>query len=103
MIQPLGNWILIDPELEEENTSVFLKAEDVQDDVTKKGLVVEANKTYSYPTVHGLIEINIEVEKGDIVLFPKFTGKRCLLDGKEYFAIKNDDIMGIIKPDVLVD
>jgi chaperonin GroES len=40
--------------------------------------------------------IPMEVNKGDRVLFGKYTGNEIKLDGNEYLIMREDDILGII-------
>ena len=40
---------------------------------------------------------NLDVSKGDRILFSKFAGTEVKLDGEELLIMKESDIMGIIK------
>jgi len=35
-----------------------------------------------------------QVQKGDVVLFNKYSSTKFNLDGKDYFIVREDDIMG---------
>ncbi len=39
---------------------------------------------------------NLDVKKGDEVLFGKYAGTEIKIDGKELIVMREDDIMGII-------
>jgi len=41
--------------------------------------------------------IPLEVKKGDIILFGKYSGNEIKLVDKEYLIIREDDILGIIE------
>ena len=40
--------------------------------------------------------IPLDVKKGDVVLFTKYSPNEVKVDGKEYLVIKEDDILAII-------
>lgn len=41
--------------------------------------------------------IPLEVKKGDIILFGKYSGNEIQLVDKEYLIIREDDILGIVE------
>ena len=47
-------------------------------------------------TKHGEI-VKLDVKKGDIVLFGKWSGTEVKIDGDELLIMKESDIMGIIE------
>ena len=40
--------------------------------------------------------VPIDVKKGDVVLFTKYSPNEVKVDGKEYLIIKEDDVLAII-------
>ena len=40
--------------------------------------------------------IPIDVEKGDVVLFTKYSPNEVKVDGKEYLVIREDDVLAIL-------
>jgi chaperonin GroES len=41
--------------------------------------------------------IPLEVKKGDLVLFGKYTGNEITIDGVEHLIVREDDILGILE------
>lgn len=41
--------------------------------------------------------IPLEVKKGDIILFGKYSGNEIKLEEKEYLIMREDDVLGIIE------
>jgi chaperonin GroES len=41
--------------------------------------------------------IKLEVKKGDIILFGKYSGNEIKLADKEYLIMREDDVLGIIE------
>ena len=41
--------------------------------------------------------VALELKKGDVVLYGKYSGTEVKIDGKEYSIMKESDIMGISK------
>jgi chaperonin GroES len=41
--------------------------------------------------------IKLEVKKGDIILFGKYSGNEIKLADKEYLIMREDDILGIVE------
>ena len=42
-------------------------------------------------------KIELEVKKGDIILFGKYAGTEVKIDDNDYLIIREDDILGIIE------
>ena len=41
--------------------------------------------------------IPLDVKAGDRILFGKYSGQEIKLDGKDYFIMKEDDVLAVIK------
>ena len=41
--------------------------------------------------------IPLDVKAGDRILFGKYSGQEIKLDGKEYFIMKDDDVLAVIE------
>src|SRR3981081_4147278 len=41
--------------------------------------------------------VPLDVKAGDRILFGKYSGQEIKLDGKEYFIMKEDDVLGVIE------
>jgi len=44
--------------------------------------------------------VALDVKAGDRVLFGKYSGQEIKLDGKEYFIMKEDDVLAVIEAPV---
>lgn len=40
--------------------------------------------------------INLDVKKGDRILFSKYAGSDVTIDGNEYIIMREDDILGVL-------
>ena len=40
--------------------------------------------------------IALDVKAGDLILFGKYSGQEIKLDGKDYFIMKEDDVLAVI-------
>jgi len=43
--------------------------------------------------------VKLEVKKGDIILFGKYSGNEIKLADKEYLIMREDDVLGIMEQD----
>jgi len=87
--KPLGLRVLVE-RMEEENK-------------TASGIIIPDNAKEK-PLQAKVIAVSKEVEeddfnpinKGDVVVFAKYSGSEITLDGKEYLVLNTDDILGIL-------
>jgi chaperonin GroES len=42
--------------------------------------------------------VPMDVKKGDIILFGKYSGQEIKLDGEEFLIIREEEILGVIEP-----
>ena len=93
-IKPLADRILIEPISSEEKTKSGIVLPDIAEkERPEQGRVVAVGP--------GKILENgnrqkIEVEKGDTVLFSKYSPSEIKIDDKEYLIAREDDILAII-------
>ncbi|KAF0109134.1 MAG: chaperonin GroES [Anaerolineaceae bacterium] len=92
-LKPLGSRVLVEP-IE-------------QDDITAGGIVLP--ETAKEKPQQGLIlaigpgardedgkRIPMDVEKGDKILFAKYSGTEIKMDGKKYLILREEDILAIV-------
>ena len=93
-IQPLSDHILVEPVREEKKKSGIILPDTVEKERSEKGKVVAVGpgKRASSPTGEGK-RIPVDVKKGDVVLFTKYSPNEVKIDGKEYLVVKEDDIL----------
>ena len=94
-IKPLGDYILIEPMVQEEKTKTgILVPSTVEKEKPEQGRVIavgEGKKTSSGKVIPP------EVKPGDVVLFTKYGPSEVKVDDKEYLIAKQEDILAIIK------
>ncbi|MDK2949003.1 MAG: chaperonin GroES [Patescibacteria group bacterium] len=94
-IKPLSNNIVIEQLKEEEKTKGgILLPQSAEKERPQQGKVISVGpgKTNS----HGKV-IPMNVKKGDLVLFSKYTPHEIKIEGKEYLVLKEEDILAIIE------
>ena len=85
--QPLGSRVLI---LREEQTNTTASGIIIPDSAKEKPL---EGKVIAV----GQDAIDMGVNKGDIVVFPKYGGTEIILDDTEYLIMNSEDILGVMK------
>lgn len=94
-LQPLSDHIIIEPQKQEVKT--------------KSGIVLPDTVTKEKPQEGKVIAVGpgrmlesgahakMQVKAGDRILFTKYSPIEVKVEGKEYFVIKEEDVMAIIK------
>ena len=85
-IKPLADRVLLQVLEQEEKTSSGILLPDTDKEKTQKAKVVEIGSSK-----------DIQVKKGDIVIYDKYSGIQIKEDNKEYLIVKNEEIVAIIK------
>ena len=83
--QPLGKRVLVE------------RLEDVK--TTASGIIIPDNAKEK-PLSGKVLAVSSEVEGvsvGDSVVFAKYGGTEVVLDGKTYFVLKVEDVLGVLK------
>lgn len=93
-INPLSNYILIQPVKQEEKTQsgIFLP-QTADREMPEQGKVVAVGPGKRDKDNK---PIPLSVKEGDMVLFTKYGPNEIKINGKEYLMAKEDDILGII-------
>ena len=87
-IKPLADRVLIEPMEAEEKTASGIIIPDTAKEKPQKGTVVAAGP--------GTSDEKMEVKKGDIVLYGKYSGTEITINEKDYMIMKQSDILAII-------
>ncbi|MFA4992216.1 MAG: co-chaperone GroES [Candidatus Omnitrophota bacterium] len=93
-IQPLGDRVLIKRLEAEEKTKGGIVLPDTAKEKPQKGEVVSVGKGRTLE--NGQVE-PLEVKKGDVVLFSKYSGNEITYKDEEMLILKEEDILAIIK------
>ena len=92
-MRPLADRVVVRREEEEEKTAGGIIIPDTAKDKPQEGTVVAVGP--------GRVEdgktIELDVKKGDRVLFGKYAGSEIQLDGEEHLILREDDILGVIE------
>jgi len=96
-VRPLGDRLLVKGIAEEagkKSASGIIIPETVSKERPEKGKVVAAGE--GRMTDEGKL-IPLRVKVGDVVLFSKYGPDEVKLDGEEYFIIREENILAVIK------
>lgn len=93
-LKPLSGHIIVEPIKEEEKTKggIFLPQSSDKES-PDQGMVVEVGSGRT--TSSGKL-IEMEVKKGDRVVFNKYGHHEIEVDGKEYIVLKQEDVLAVI-------
>ena len=93
-LRPLQDRILVQRVKEEEKTKGGIIIPDTAKEKPVEGRVIAAG-------IGKLSEegkrIALEVKKGDLILFGKYSGNEIKIEGEEYLIMREDDVLGIIE------
>jgi chaperonin GroES len=94
-IRPLGDRVLVEPiEQEETIAGGMLVLPETAKEKPQQGLVIAVGAGRRDETGK---RIDMDVKKGDKVLFAKYGGTEVKLDGKKLLIMKETDILGIVE------
>ena len=93
-LRPLQDRLLVRRVKEEEKTKGGIIIPDTAKEKPVEGRVIAAG-------IGKLSEkgnrIALEVQKGDRILFGKYSGNEIKIEGKEYLIMREDDVLGVIE------
>lgn len=93
MLKPLSDHIVVESLREEKKKGGIILPDTIEKERSEKGKVVAVgpgkrdNEGKRVP---------LDVKKGDIVLFTKYSPNEIKVDGKEYLIIREDDVLAIL-------
>ena len=102
LIQPLGDNIIIELDRIEESkekqteSGIIIPASTVSDQEARQD-IAKIVATGEGRTLNNGSLIPLKVKPGDRIVFNKFAGTQIVLGGKTYLAIKECDIIAILK------
>jgi chaperonin GroES len=93
-LKPLQDRILVQRVKEEEKTKGGIIIPDTAKEKPVEGRVISVG-------IGKLSEkgnrIALEVQKGDRILFGKYSGNEIKIEGEEYLIMREDDVLGVIE------
>ena len=94
-LKPISDYIIVEPQKHEVKTkSGIVLPDTVEKEKPQEGVVAAAGPG---KILEGGKRMEMQVKTGDRVLFSKYSPTEVKVEGKEYFVIREDDIMAIIK------
>lgn len=92
-LKPLADRVVAQPLEEEDKTPGGIILPDTAKEKPQRGKIIAAGP--------GKLDekgqrIKMEVKKGDVVLYGKYSGTEIKIDGKEYLILRESDILAII-------
>lgn len=93
-IKPIGGYILVKPQEEEEKTASGLIIQTSGKGEKPQRGSVEALGTGKLDENGKMIAWN--VKKGDVVLFKKYSPEEIEIDGKQYLIMQESDILAVV-------
>jgi chaperonin GroES len=93
-IRPLGDKVLVERVEAEAKTAGGIVLPDTAKEKPQRGKVVSVGEG---KTLENGTRKEVQVKKGDLVLFTSYAGTEIKVDGKEYLIMDESDIMAVIE------
>ena len=92
-LKPLGDRVVVQPILKEEVTKGGIVLPDTAKEKPQQGKIVAVGPGKLGDDGK---RVEMEVKKGDIVLYAKYAGTEWKIDGQEYLILRESDILAKI-------
>jgi len=93
-IRPLGDKVLVERVEVEAKTAGGIVLPDTAKEKPQRGKVVSVGEG---KMLENGTRKEVQVKKGDLVLFTSYAGTEVKIDGKEYLIMDESDIMAVIE------
>ncbi len=93
-IRPLGDKVLVQRMEAETKTAGGIVLPDTAKEKPQRGKVISVGEG---KTLDDGSKQQMQVKKGDLVLFTSYAGTEIKIDGKEYLIMSESDIMAVIE------
>ncbi len=93
-IRPLGDKVLVQRMEAETKTAGGIVLPDTAKEKPQRGKVISVGEG---KTLDDGSKQQMQVKKGDMVLFTSYAGTEIKIDGKEYLIMSESDIMAVIE------
>ena len=93
-LKPLADRVVAKPLEEEDKTPGGIILPDTAKEKPQKGKIVAAGPGKLDETGK---RVKMEVKKGDVVLYGKYSGTEIKVDGEEYLILRESDILAIVE------
>jgi len=92
-LKPLGSRVLVEPIEQEDITAGGIVLPETAKEKPQQGLILAIGPGARDEDGK---RIPMDVEKGDKILFAKYSGTEIKLDGKKYLILREEDILAIV-------
>jgi chaperonin GroES len=92
-LKPLGNRLVVEPIEEEEMTAGGIVLPETAKEKPQKGKVLSAGPGDRNDKG---ARVEMDVKKGDTVLYAKYAGTEIKIDGKKLLILRETDVLAII-------
>lgn len=94
-LKPISDYVVVEPRKHEAKTkSGIVLPDTMEKEKPQEGVVIAAGPGRLLDSGK---HAAMQVKTGDMVLFSKYGPTEVKVDGKEYYVIKEEDILAIIK------
>jgi len=93
-IRPLGDKVLVERVEAESKTAGGIMLPDTAKEKPQRGKVISVGEG---KMLENGTRKEVQVKKGDLVLFTSYAGTEIKVDGKEYLIMDESDIMAVIE------
>lgn len=91
---PLNGHVVLKPIETTEETVGNIIIPDLGKERPEMGEVIDVSPIFNY---HTHKEVASEIVAGDMVLIPKLGSQRIVIEGEEYYIVKQTEILAIVK------
>jgi chaperonin GroES len=92
-LKPLGDRVIVKPKEKEDMTKSGIVLPDTASEKPQEGSVLAVGPGR---VLDNGKRVELDVKKGDKVLFAKYAGTEVKLDGEEYLVIREADLLAIL-------
>src|SRR4030088_2812760 len=92
-LTPLGDRVVVQPKPKDEMTSSGIVLPDTASEKPQEGSVLSVGNGR---VLDNGKRVEMEVKKGDTVLFAKYAGTELKLEGADYLVIRESDLLAIL-------
>jgi chaperonin GroES len=92
-LKPLGSRVLVEPIEQEDITAGGIVLPETAKEKPQQGLILAIGPGARDEDGK---RIPMDVEKGDKILFAKYSGTEIKMDGKKYLILREEDILAIV-------
>jgi chaperonin GroES len=92
-LKPLGDRVIVKPKPKDEMTRSGIVLPDTASEKPQEGEVLSVGPGRRLDSGK---RVDMEVNKGDTVLFAKYAGTEVKLDGEDYLVIRESDLLAVV-------